>query len=236
MRTRFHSTIFMLSGLCFSASTFALQTPSSLFGELVQDVTILTKQASCSSNPYPSDSAGAPLNPPCAPALVTCPRGKIPLAKRLVSCDVVPNASQGAVSTIINAGLPAGYPPQDPNSLNTFSKEASNTTAQAQCKAGFKHYLPSSFQSETLPGYSPWCFYKKAGGALVRTSWYPDTSTGTLQIKVAILDGNSPTILTTAQVNNPLNWFCYPIDYKVTARCVTAPAATGLNRLGIQLK
>jgi len=223
----------VFSGLVLSANALALQTPSSLVGELVQDVTILTKTGTCNINPYITDpTTQTPTNPPCAPAVVTCPKGKTPLAKKLVACDVVPNANQATVSQIVNASLPAGFPTRDPNSLNTFEKKASNATAQAQCLSGVKQI----YSQTPSYGYTPWCFYKRAGKPLSSVSfWGPDFYVGgnTGKTIIVLADG---TKLSAAQINNPLNWFCYPIDYKTTARCITAPPAAGLNRLGIQLK
>jgi hypothetical protein len=240
MNTRFPITTALLAGLLFSATATAGYTLSSLFGELTQDVTVITQKGTCNMNPYPKDTfSGEALNPPCASVVATCPKGKIPLTDAFSSCKALPSPNQTDITQIFAANnviaMPQGYPtmyrygnPADPNSVVDFNSGLSNTTGTAQCEVG----LDRQFDNPIKPGnygYTPWCFFKRTNKPLS-----PIISTFTNSgFQWALTDG---TVLSAAQINTPSNYYCYPIEYQITTRCVTAPAAAGLNKMGIILK
>ena len=239
MNTRFPITIVLLSGLLFSTTTTAGYTLSSMFGELTQDVTVVTQKGTCTMNPYLTDSfTGAPINPSCAPVVATCPKGKIPLTDAFLSCKALPSPNQAYIAQVFAANnpVPAVNPtyyrygnPVDINSVVDFDSAISNTTGLAQCEVGLDQKFANSFKPG-IYGYTPWCFFTRANKPDSPLIWkFTNIPNG----QWTLGDG---TVLSANQLKTASNFTCYPIEYQITARCVTAPAAAGLNKMGIKLK
>jgi hypothetical protein len=162
--------------LMFSGASQAI-TPAALLKSLVKDVSVVTAKGECASNPLDLDGNGNPVDPPCAPIVAACPKGKV----------IIPLQASKSCKALTTGGPVLRY---------EFSVEKTNSATKLEC----------------LPSINSHYDYD------------PDAGDGTF----------TPERLGFTPFCNINTKACKPIQYQVTARCVTKPAQEDLDKIGIE--
>ncbi len=211
----------LLMALALPAYTVKADTLSALLNDLENDITVSEKTGVCKGNPYLSSKG----NVACKAIIAQCPKG-MKLIPGVSKCSIVPNATDAALADVLKQ-----VKPWDANldrSEYFKTKRLGETGLSCNADAG---YIPAGGSGI---GYSPFCFFdlskvETIPAGAVRFA-KPEYTDGNL---VYLSNGST---ITQNELHNANNYKCYSMNFKVTARCITPPPTSLLDKLGIKHK